>query len=475
MVSFKLFAGTDVGLRDNNEDNFAVCPDLNKEAWIVPADNRQAIRLGTKGCVMVVADGMGGQNAGEVASAIAVATVQDMFASDHLSPEVIAKPDAIKSFLKKTVVACDVRIKKRTEKDASTYGMGSTIVIAWLLGKKLYVAWLGDSRAYSFVKGKGIARLSKDHSYVQQLVDAGTITEEEAMNHPNSNVITRSLGDFSQKAKADVAEYDVEDGEVILLCSDGLCGVCRDEEIGGIIEEETGNLQTCKEKLTAAALQAGGSDNITIALLQVKIRSGNPPAQKSKDEDASSSRNAMSMSTWLAIVFGLCMISALLYAGYSIIGGVEEPPVKRVEIWVDKNKLKTGESTRYHIAIIGDSFGHWDYDPTMVEINEKDSTIKVTKACLRDTMVVIKVICKDPALVASTKIQLKRALIEPTESQVSEPSSDGNSVEDVENTGVQTPVNEQNTDNQINNSISPSYVKNPGEVTSAGKNKNLTP
>ena len=70
---------------------------------------------------------------------------------------------------------------------------------------------------------------------------------------------------FSQKAKADVAEYDVEDGEVILLCSDGLCGVCRDEEICGIIEEETGNLQTCKEKLTAAALQARGNDNITIA------------------------------------------------------------------------------------------------------------------------------------------------------------------------------------------------------------------
>lgn len=475
MVSFKLFAGTDVGLRDNNEDNFAVCPDLNKEAWIVPADNRQAIRLGTKGCVMVVADGMGGQNAGEVASAIAVATVQDMFASDHLSPEVIAKPDAIKSFLKKTVVACDVRIKKRTEKDASTYGMGSTIVIAWLLGKKLYVAWLGDSRAYSFVKGKGIARLSKDHSYVQQLVDAGTITEEEAMNHPNSNVITRSLGDFSQKAKADVAEYDVEDGEVILLCSDGLCGVCRDEEIGGIIEEETGNLQTCKEKLTAAALQAGGSDNITIALLQVKIRSGNPPAQKSKDKTASSSRNAMSMSTWLAIVFGLCMISALLYAGYSIIGGAEEPPVKRVEIWVDNDKLKTGESTRYHIAIIGDSLDHLDYDSTMMEINEKDSTIKVTKACLRDTMVVIKVICKDPALVASTKIQLKRALIEP-KSEPSEPSSVGNPVEEKATSKEQTLKKGQISDNNGSMGISSSKAEDQGGPTSAGKKtNNLTP
>ena len=211
------------------------------------------------------------------------------------------------------------------------------------------------------------------------------------------------------------------------MCSDGLCGVCRDEEIGGIIEEETDNLQTCKEKLTAAALQARGSDNITIALLQVKIHSGNPPAQKSKDKDATSSRNAMSMSTWLAIVFGLCMISALLYAGYSIIGGAEEPPVKRVEIWGDKDKLKTGESTRYHIAIIDDNLGHLDYDPTMMKINEKDSTIKVTKACLRDTMVVIKVICKDPTLVALTKIQIKRALFEP-KSEPSVPSSDDSTV-----------------------------------------------
>lgn len=471
MVSFKLFAGTDVGLRDNNEDNFAVCPDLNKEAWIVPADNRQAIRLGTKGCVMVVADGMGGQNAGEVASAIAVATVQDMFASDHLSPEVIAKPDAIKSFLKKTVVACDIRIKKRTEKDASTYGMGSTIVIAWLLGKKLYVAWLGDSRAYSFVKGKGIARLSKDHSYVQQLVDAGTITEEEAMNHPNSNVITRSLGDFSQKAKADVAEYDVEDGEVILLCSDGLCGVCRDEEIGGIIEEETSNLQNCKEKLTAAALQAGGSDNITIALLQVKIRSGNPPAQKSKDKAASPSRNVISMSTWLAIVFGLCMISALLYAGYSIIGGAEEPPVKkRVEIRVDKNTLKSGESTRYHIAIIGDSFDRLEYDRTMMEINEKDSTIKVTKVCLKDTTIAIKVICKDPTLVASTKIQLK-ALFKP-KPQLSEPSSDGKPVEEV--AVPETPKNESE-EGTSSGGPTTSNVKGQGGPTPTGKNNNQTP
>ena len=132
MVSFKIFAGTNVGLRENNEDNFTVCPDLNKNEWIVPADNQQVIQLGSRGCVMVVADGMGGQNAGEVASAIAIDTVQDLFSPNKMSSYVFDKSDAIKSFLKKVIFECDVRIKKRTEEDPSTDGMGSTIVIAWV-------------------------------------------------------------------------------------------------------------------------------------------------------------------------------------------------------------------------------------------------------------------------------------------------------------------------------------------------------
>ena len=147
MVSFRLFAGTNIGLRENNEDNFTVCPDLLKNEWIVPADCQQAIPLGSKGCVMVVADGMGGQNAGEVASAIAIATVQEMFSPQSISTYVFDKPDAIKSYLKKVVSECDIRIKRRTKEDPSTVGMGSTIVLSWLIGNKLYIAWLGDRRA----------------------------------------------------------------------------------------------------------------------------------------------------------------------------------------------------------------------------------------------------------------------------------------------------------------------------------------
>lgn len=269
MVSFKLFAGTNIGLRENNEDNFTVCPDLASNNWIVPADYQQAIQLGKLGCVMVVADGMGGQNAGEVASAIAIETVQEMLASENIPTGVENKASSIKDYLKKIIFEADVRVKEYSLKNPEAEGMGSTIVIAWAVSRKLYVAWLGDSRAYSFVPEKGIGRMSKDHSYVQQLVDAGKLTDTEAMNHPNSNIITRSLGDNAQKAKADVAEYDLVKGEVILLCSDGLCGVCKDEEIGGIIEDSKDNLQLCKEQLTEAALNHGGSDNITITLFQV--------------------------------------------------------------------------------------------------------------------------------------------------------------------------------------------------------------
>lgn len=344
MVSFKLIAGTDVGLRENNEDNFTVCPDLTKNEWIVPADCQQAIQLGSKGCVMVVADGMGGQNAGEVASAIAIDTVQEMFSPNHLSADMLGKPNAVKSFLKKVISECDIRIKKRAEAESSAYGMGSTIVIAWLIGCKLYIAWLGDSRAYSYVQGKGIARLSKDHSYVQQLVDAGAITDEEAMNHADSNVIIRSLGDTSQKAKADVVEYDIEDGQVVLLCSDGLCGACRDEEIGTIIEEEIDNLQKCKERFITAALAAGGSDNITISLLQISTDSSQTAALVEVKKQKSKKKT---MLTILAFVLGLCLLLLFLMmhqGGNKEISGSARKVLKKDTVNVHKSNNKQDSS-----------------------------------------------------------------------------------------------------------------------------------
>lgn len=423
MVSFKMFAGTNVGLRENNEDNFTVCPDLMKNEWIVPADNQQVIQLGQRGCVMVVADGMGGQNAGEIASAIAIDSVQEMFSPDEWPANVIEKPDTIKQFLKKVVSECDIRIKHKAKEDASTAGMGSTIVISWLVNDKLYIAWLGDSRAYSFVPKKGIARLSKDHSYVQQLVDARAITEDEAMDHPNSNVITRSLGDTSQKAKADVIECDVEDGQIILLCSDGLCGVCKDEEIGGIIEEECSDLQKCKECLTTAALAAGGSDNITISLMQIsKVSECQSESSKGSIHKAPDNK----LATILSIVFGSIVILTLLYAGYTIMSP-EKHQVKRfVSMSVDKNILDNNEKTLFHVTTSDNNLSYSiDYDKELLAITMTDSVIrrvKTVQPILKDSVTIVRIVCKeDSSICDSVRITLKKMVVS-VEEEIPSPS-----------------------------------------------------
>lgn len=331
MVSFKLFAGTDVGLRDNNEDNFTVCPDLTQNEWMMPADHQQVIPLGECGCLMVVADGMGGQNAGEVASAIAIETVQTMFAPDRLTDKVLSKPANIKEYLKKVVSKADFNVKEYSKEHPEAEGLGSTIVMAWVIGNKAYVAWLGDSRAYAFTPSQGIRRLSKDHSYVQQLVDAGNLSDIEAMNHPNSNVITRSLGDTAQKAKADVEEYRLEDGEIILLCSDGLCGVCTDDEIASVLIEEANDLQVCKELLTELALDNGGSDNITIALMQIVL-------EEEKGEDGKM-KHRKSSKTILATLLILIGISAIGFLGWWMKSKTTVSiPVKEVKVEKPKNK-----------------------------------------------------------------------------------------------------------------------------------------
>ena len=312
MTTVKIFAGTHIGLRDNNEDNFIVCPNIESNEWSVPTHHQATIPIGNLGCLLVVADGMGGQNAGEVASEIAIHTVQEMFAPSFLPSDVTCSADSIKNYLKKVIIEADERIKKHSKAEASTAGMGSTIVIVWCLNDKVYVAWLGDSRAYCIMPDKGIGRLTKDHSFVQRLVDEGALTDEEAMVHPNSNIITRSLGDTSQKAKPEVTEYMAEKGMIILLCSDGLCGMCTDAVIGGIVEDEHENLSVCCDKLTNAALTAGGSDNITIALLEFTGVEQSVPRESLQTKGATSQKPILYMGIIIAVLL-LILICKLFW------------------------------------------------------------------------------------------------------------------------------------------------------------------
>lgn len=336
MQGIKIFAGTNVGLRDNNEDNFTVCSDLQSGSWTIPTDHQQVLSLGNMGCLLLVADGMGGQNAGEVASAIAVQTVEALFSFEALSSICLDDDNQVRQYLLNGIEKADARIKAYAHDHAETSGMGSTLVMAWILKGVAHVAWIGDSRAYAVMPSKGIARLTKDHSFVQGLVDKGQITEEEAMTHPNSNIITRSLGDMSQRARGDVVSYSLHNGEVILLCSDGLCGVCSDAVIGGIVEDYVADLQQCKEQLTNAALRAGGSDNITIALAQYfddgqatsDVQSAVAYKPLNTSEKTKKHHQRVGLINVLLCVFAFLILSALGYAGWHLFGNEGEKGVK---------------------------------------------------------------------------------------------------------------------------------------------------
>ena len=269
-VTFKMTVATNVGLvRSNNEDNFIVCPDLAiKNNWFIPADPNEVISLGKYGCVMVVADGMGGMNAGEVASELAVNSIKESFSSVKDFSRIADCSNHIEDFLKRSIVDADAVIKKRVKEDESTSGMGTTIVVAWVVDEVAHIAWCGDSRAYLFNRNAGLSRLSNDHSYVQELVDTGKLDPELAFDHPNSNIITRSLGDSSSKARPDYVCKRLSTGDYLLLCTDGLCGLCRDEEILDIMMKEYPSLEDYRNQLFNAAFEAGGYDNVTIALFE---------------------------------------------------------------------------------------------------------------------------------------------------------------------------------------------------------------
>lgn len=269
-IKFRIAAKTNVGLvRTNNEDNFQASTDLQVKPmkWV----NNETCLLGEKGALFVVADGMGGMNAGEVASQIAIDTVREEFAPEKITAEVTKTRFSIEKFIKDVVVKADNRIKETAKKRPETRGMGTTIVIAWLYAGTLYVVWCGDSRAYVYNSKFGLHRLTKDHSYVQQLVDAGKLTEDEAFDFPESNIITRCLSDSKQKAEPEVLAkpYKVCKGDIIVLCTDGLCGMIRDTEMQAVLDTRQTDLNQTSDDLVQAALNASGADNVTVCLCQI--------------------------------------------------------------------------------------------------------------------------------------------------------------------------------------------------------------
>ena len=176
------------------------------------------------------------------------------------------KDDEIDGLFYSSIKDADEAIKKKILEDPDTIGMGTTIVVCWVMDGIAHIAWCGDSRCYIYNAFKGLIPLTKDHSLVQELIDKGEITEEEAFTHPDNNVITRGLGEVDSQPQPDIVSYSICANDILLVCSDGLCGYCTNKEIERVLDKDNIDIMKCRDELMKLALNAGGYDNICIAL-----------------------------------------------------------------------------------------------------------------------------------------------------------------------------------------------------------------
>jgi PPM family protein phosphatase len=242
IMRFEVWAQTDVGLKR----------DINQDAILVDHELK----------LYIVADGMGGHKGGEVASAMAVEVTQDLVkrrtADSRLVPRKVLA-DAYRE--------ASLRIfQKSSYENPELHGMGTTMVLLWANGERLYIGNVGDSRAYLFRAPDKLWQLTEDHSLINEQVKAGVITEEEAPHVLGRNVITRSVG-FEKDVMADVIERDMVPGDHYLLCSDGLSGLVGYNRIVDILVKNS--VENVIPKCINEAKAAGGDDNISVILIKV--------------------------------------------------------------------------------------------------------------------------------------------------------------------------------------------------------------
>lgn len=250
------FGATDVGVvRDHNEDTFILID-------LTDVHGRDF------GLVAMVADGMGGANAGEVASDIACRVVEDRYLKLQQMPN---NHRDVEKYLKNLILEAHYQIVEHAKLHPECQGMGTTAVIAWIIEDYLHLVWCGDSRAYVYQKHQhsSLSPLTDDHSFVWEMVKRGELTPEEARVHPQSNIILQVLGSTDSRPSPSYLNKPLERGETIILCSDGLNGMLSDAQIQQILEKET-EVEACTNVLIEAAKRAGGTDNITVILGEVK-------------------------------------------------------------------------------------------------------------------------------------------------------------------------------------------------------------
>ena len=254
---------TDVGRRrKSNEDSFAISED---------------------GTLFIVADGMGGHAAGEVASRLAVESIERHISGtdprkEPTIPASFRSPGADEAGLPvparrvlNAIRLANQEIVRSVRKDSSMRGMGTTVVIAYVPGSRAYIGSVGDSRAY-VVRDRSLRQLTSDHTLVNEQVRAGALSSQEARHHPARNILTRAVGS-QEEVEADLVELDLRPGDILLLCSDGLTTMAEDADILKVVLAHPDDPEAASRALVDLANERGGDDNVTVVLGRV-----GPPA-----------------------------------------------------------------------------------------------------------------------------------------------------------------------------------------------------
>lgn len=244
-MTLQAWCQTDVGLRrDNNQDSFLIDEALG---------------------LFLVADGMGGHRGGEVASKLAVETVRDVV-RQALQESGARRPNAREVLAKAYETACAAIYDKSLEKEADLHGMGTTLVAALMIGDTLFIGNVGDSRAYLFTQSQ-LWQITEDHSLVNEQLRAGLLKESDVGKFAAKNVITRSVG-FEREVQVDIVERQMQEGDIVLICSDGLSGMVEDKRIVEICKENPP--KDVVSKCIDEAKQNGGDDNVTTLVIYAK-------------------------------------------------------------------------------------------------------------------------------------------------------------------------------------------------------------
>lgn len=238
----KIASKSDIGqVRSSNQDSFAA-GELRGAVWAV------------------VCDGMGGANGGCIASGMAVKTISDCISNAYHSD---MSPHGISAMLESSIIAANLNIYDAAEDDKTLLGMGTTVVATLISNNRAILAHAGDSRAYLYADGN-IKQITRDHSVVQNLVEKGEITADEARKHPKKNMITRALG-VAEEIEIEFGEIDIPKNGILILCTDGLTNFVDSNQMCDIISKNA--FEDCPQLLVDAANKAGGTDNITVVTI----------------------------------------------------------------------------------------------------------------------------------------------------------------------------------------------------------------